>query len=86
MSDINALREHLFAAIDGLRKGTLKVAEAKAISELSQTVINSAKVELEFMQATESEGTGFIPAPKPALPNVSGQPRLVKGYAQSGSK
>jgi hypothetical protein len=49
MSD---LRNHLFEAIEALRDEEkaipMEVARAKAISDLAQTIINSAKVEIEF--------------------------------------
>lgn len=44
---VEDLREHLFATLQGLRDGTVTVETAKAISEVSQTIINSAKVEVD---------------------------------------
>ena len=83
---ISDLRKHLFDAIQGVRDGSLDVEKAKAVGELSKVVVESAKVEVDFMKAGGmTNGTGFIPekaleAPKP------GEPRLVKGTAQSGSR
>lgn len=47
---IDRLRENLFAALEGLKNKTIDVATAKAISDVSQTIINTAKVELDFQQ------------------------------------
>lgn len=58
--DINTLREHLFDAIDGLNSGTVTLEKAKAISEVSQTIINTAKVEVELAKATGQKPSGFI--------------------------
>jgi hypothetical protein len=45
--NVDDLRAHLFAAIEGLRAGTVTIETARAISDVSQTIINSAKVEVE---------------------------------------
>lgn len=61
---IEDLRNHLFAALEGLADtdNPMDIARAKAISDVAQTIINSAKVECEFLKATDSvRGTGFIP-------------------------
>lgn len=61
---IEDLRNHLFAALEGLADtdNPMDIARAKAISDVAQTVINSAKVEVDFLRATDSvRGTGFIP-------------------------
>jgi hypothetical protein len=46
------LRVHLFETIDALRNKGMPIDRAKAISEVAQTVINSAKVEVDFIKAT----------------------------------
>lgn len=81
---IEDLRNHLFETIEALKDADkpMDVDRAKAIAEAAQVIVNSAKVEVDFMRAIGSQkGTGFIPD-GPALPAV---PRLVKGRAQSGS-
>jgi hypothetical protein len=64
MNDISALRAHLFAAIEGIKNKTLSIEEAKTISDISQTVINSAKVEVEYIRATGATDavSSFLPA------------------------
>lgn len=60
---INDLREHLFATLEGLRdkSAPMEIDRAKAVAEVAQTIINSAKVEVEHMKvAGNSAGTGFI--------------------------
>ncbi len=54
MSD---LRNHLFETLELLKdKDTpLDLARAQAISEVAQTIINSAKVEVEVMKALGSD-------------------------------
>jgi len=61
---IEDLREHLFATLEDLRDKDkpMEIDRAKAISEVAQTIINSAKVENDFLRITgNSEGSGFVP-------------------------
>lgn len=52
MKTMDDLRSVIFDTIDDVRKGKLDAATAKAISELSQIVINSAKAEADYARAT----------------------------------
>lgn len=66
---IQTLRDELFATLQDLRAGKIDVSTAKAVGEIGQTIINSAKAELDFMRQTGQGGTGFVPAleaPTPA--------------------
>lgn len=65
MSDIVALRAHLFDVLAGLKDkyNPMDIERAKAVSDVAQTIINSAKVEVDFMKATGStSSSGFISA------------------------
>lgn len=68
--DIVALRTQLFASIERLSAKTIdpkEVERAKAIAETAQTIINSAKVEVDFIRASGGKGgSGFIPLQAPA--------------------
>ena len=60
---INDLRGILFDTIEKLRNNdpNLDLNRAKAISDLSQVIINSAKAETDYIKATQSNiDTGFI--------------------------
>lgn len=61
---IDDLREHLFAAIQGVRDGTVSIEQAKTISDLSQVIVNTAKVEVDFVRATERRESRFLAAPE----------------------
>lgn len=54
MKTVNDLRAHLFAALEGLRDGSMQVETARAISEVSQTIIASARVEVEAARLADS--------------------------------
>ncbi|WP_396615543.1 hypothetical protein ACHZ97_14820 [Lysobacter soli] len=70
---IEDLRNHLFATLEALQDEDkpMDIARANAIANVAGKVIDSAKVEVEFIKATGgSRGTGFIPdeEKRPALP------------------
>ena len=67
---IEDLREHLFLTIQGVRDGSVSIDQAKTISELSQVIVNTAKVEVDFVRATERRESQFLLAgAKPPLEN-----------------
>lgn len=54
--NIDDVRSALFKALDGLADKTLDIERAKAISEVAQTIINSAKVEVDYRRVTGQTG------------------------------
>lgn len=78
------LRNHLFSTIEGLldKEAPLDIERARAVSDVAQTIINSAKVEVDFMKSLDQKGTGsgFIPVehspPLPPPAGVSARPAL----------
>ena len=77
------LRNHLFATIEALQdtEHPMDVDRAKAINQTAQTLINSAKVEVDFIEATGHEATGGF---FPKLPRGS-QP-ASNGFASTGTR
>lgn len=65
---VEHLRQILFDTIKGLNAGDIKPEQAKIIGELTQVVVNSAKVEVDFIRATNGRGiaSGFL-GEQPAL-------------------
>lgn len=70
---VEDLRNHLFEVIEGLKDGSVDIEMAKAIADVGQVIVNSAKVEVDYLRVTgAAEGSGFIPgmprgpAPLPA--------------------
>ncbi|HJW81971.1 MAG TPA: hypothetical protein VJ396_06980 [Acidiferrobacterales bacterium] len=59
---IEDLRNHLFATLEALqdKENPMDIERAKVISGVAQTLINSAKVEVDFINATGAVGTGFV--------------------------
>ncbi len=52
MKTMDDLRKELFDTIGAVRTGKCDIATAKAVSDLSQVIINSAKAEADFARAT----------------------------------
>jgi hypothetical protein len=75
---LSDLRNHLFETIERLKddEKPMDIDRARAVSEVAQTIIESAKVELkaievsgaeitsEFLQLSEGEGDRFLPDPR----------------------
>lgn len=65
---IQDLRHHLFETIEMLKDGDIEIDKAKAISEVAQVIINSAKVEVQFLKEMGSNRhTGFIQLENPDI-------------------
>jgi hypothetical protein len=60
---IEDLRNHLFATIEALQDPDkpMDLERAKTIATVGQVIINSAKVEVDFLNKVGGKGTGFIP-------------------------
>ena len=63
---IEDLRNHLFAALEALgdKENPMDIERAKAISDVAQTIINSAKVEVDYLKVAGGRGTDFLALPE----------------------
>ncbi len=61
-NNIQTLRANLFATLAALqdKEKPMDIDRAKAISEVAQTIINSAKVEVEHLKISGGDGSGFM--------------------------
>lgn len=58
---ITDLRDHLFEVLERLKDGEIDIETAQTMAEVSQVIINSAKIEVDFIKATGSnKDSGFI--------------------------
>lgn len=46
-NDINTLREALFDTMEQVKAGKMTVEQAKCIGDIAQTIVNTAKVEVD---------------------------------------
>lgn len=62
---ISDLRDHLFETIEGLKDGSIDIDKAKAISTVASTIIDSARVEVKFLEVVGVEDQSkFFDSPK----------------------
>lgn len=74
-TNIDDLRQRLFEAIDAVVSDKISVEQARQISDLSQVIVNSAKVEVDYLRATDGAQSEFLePEKKKRLPALSQDP------------
>jgi hypothetical protein len=63
---IEDLRNHLFETIEQLKDKDepMDLDRAKAVADVAQVIINSAKVEIDFLNKVGGNGTNFITSDK----------------------
>ena len=64
---IEDLRDHLFEIIEMLKENDMELDKAQAIADIAQVIVNSAKVEVDFIKVVHGNGSGFIPLDKRAI-------------------
>lgn len=59
---IEDLRNHLFTTLEALqdKDHPMPIERAQAVADVAQVLVNSAKVEVDFLRVTNGKGTGFI--------------------------
>jgi hypothetical protein len=63
--NLKTLREALFATLNGVKDGTLDLDRARAVNEVAKTIVDTAKVEVDYLRTTGAEGSSeFIAAPE----------------------
>lgn len=68
MKTMDDLRSVIFDTIDDVRKSKIDAATARAISDLAQSVINSAKAEADYARATGQVVRSGLISTEPAAP------------------
>lgn len=79
INHISTVRRHLLDQMRALRAaGTpeemrTEIERSKGVSELAQAVVNTAKVEVDYLKATGQQSTPFLEVPpdRPYLPDAS---------------
>lgn len=89
---IGDLRNHLFETLEALKDpdAPMEIERALAISNVAQTIINSAKVEVDLIKAVggTGDGSGFFPIPPEEsreLPRIGAARQNHNGGAANGS-
>ena len=58
--DITSLREQLFATLAGVKNGTLDLDRARAVNEIGKTLVDTARVEVDYLRATGGSESEFL--------------------------
>lgn len=66
---ISELREHLMATLAGLRdrNNPMEPDRARAVAQVASVLVDTARVEVDFIKATGQDSSGFLTA----LPGAS---------------
>lgn len=67
---IDDLRNHLFETLEALKddEKPMDLARAKAIADVAKVLVESAKVEVDFLKATGAlKSTDFLPSEEDAV-------------------
>lgn len=54
------LRAHLFEALQAVKAGSLELDQARAVNELAKTIVDTAKVEVDYLRTTGGGESAFI--------------------------
>lgn len=54
--NIQTVRTHLFEALERLKSGKISDSQAKATASVAQTILNSAKIEMEYKKLCGNSG------------------------------
>lgn len=57
---IQDLRDHLFETIEMLKEGDIDIERAEAITKVAQVIVNSAKVEVDYLNTIGGVGSDFL--------------------------
>jgi hypothetical protein len=57
---LDDLRETLFATLQAVRDGTLELDRARQVNEIAKTLIDSAKVEVDYLRVSGGGESAFI--------------------------
>ena len=60
--NINDLRETLFETLKGIKDGSIDLEKARAINEVSKTIIDTAKVEVAYLKVNGGGESPFVEA------------------------
>lgn len=60
MSDMTALRAHLFETLQGLKAKTIDIDTARAVNDVAKTLVDTARVEVDYLRTTGGGESSFL--------------------------
>ncbi|MEI6865505.1 hypothetical protein [Flavicella sp.] len=70
---LNTLTDRLFETLTGIKDGSITIENAKAVNDISSTIISGAKVQLDAMKLMKKS------AKLPAIIGITGSVEIIKG-------
>lgn len=58
--DITLLRQQLFATLAGVKDGSIDLDRARAVNEIGKTLVDTARVEVDYLRATGGGESEFL--------------------------
>lgn len=83
-NDVKQLRAFLFDALRGIQSGEVDIDRAKAINETAQTIINTAKVEIDHIRVAGGTSEFVMPEHNRTAELAPGQTAV--SFTHSGRK
>lgn len=84
---MDTLRGHLFEVLQGVKSGEIDVERAKAVCEVSQTIINTAKAESDYARVTGlAVSSSLIEIKSPSPTAIAAAPRQVPRHPADASE
>ena len=85
---ISDVRRHLLDTLADLRNRDqpMEIDRARAVADVARVLVDTAKVEVEYLKATGQESTPFLEARPDALPGDAAGPfpQLAEGVGTNG--
>lgn len=69
---IEDLRETLFSTLQAVKDGTLDLDKARAVNEIGKTLIDSARVEVDYLRTAGGGESSFIATQANLPPGITG--------------
>jgi hypothetical protein len=67
-NDLAALRALLFEAIREVKTGAMDLNRARLVNEIGKTLVDSGRLQVDYLRLTDGERADFMEPPAPALP------------------
>jgi hypothetical protein len=67
---IHQLRAALFETLRAVRAGSIDLDRARAVNELAKTLVDTGRVEVDYVRATDAAHSAFLAPTLPASPDM----------------
>lgn len=79
--NIDDLRATLFATLEAVKSGSMDLDKARAVNEIGKTIIETAKVEVDYLRVTGGGESTFI-GPEVSIDNAGALPNGIVGIVR----